>query len=208
MTYLVQVTRVGFADLDFRASLFGVAAGSGPHYTYHIYDRVSAPTVLAQTGQTNYLFNRGYITNAAAPGPFRYSNKSSPATAFSNVGTPTAKGTPAVGISDGTSNTIMFLESAGGFLTAFGTSGWLAMNWGHAPFYSDFGTCPDRANPNCDFSTQGRGLGWAIPSSQHGGNLIMSAFCDGSVRGISPALSFPVFVYTCGATDGQVVIFN
>ena len=209
--FLVQVTRVGYADTDFRGSLFGLAPGNGPHYTYHIYNRGGSPTVLSRTGQTNYLFNRGYVTDGYAPGPFRYNKSTTPATQFSSVGTPTGNGMTIVSIADGSSNTVFLMETNGGFLDnpfGNGVSGWLAMNWGHAPFYSDFGLCPDRTNGNCDFSTQGRGYGWAIPSSAHAGNRIITAFGDGSVRGISPTIQYAVFVYMCGANEGQVVNFE
>jgi type II secretory pathway pseudopilin PulG len=208
MTYLIQFTQVGYADTDYRGSLFGESPGAGPNYNSYLYNRPANAVVLEQTGQTSYLFNRGYVTAGAAPGPFRYTRKTSAATSFSTVGTPSGKGLTITSVSDGTSNTIMFMESAGGFLNGLGTQGWVGMHWGHAPFYADFGVCPDRTNQNCDFSTQGRGFGWGVPSSQHGGNLIMTAFCDGSVRGFAPTVNYTVFVYTCGASDGQVVTFE
>ena len=208
-TYLVQVSEVGYADTDYRGSLFGRTPGQGPFYTYYIYANTANPLVLQQSGQTHYLFNRGYVTDGYAPGPFRYTKQRSAATAFSSVGTPTGNGMGIMQVADGTSNTVFFMETNGGFIGNFqSTSGWLAFNWGHAPFYSDFGLCPDRTNPNCDFSPSGRGYGWAIPSSAHAGNRIMTLFGDGSVRGISPTVDYGVFVYMCGASEGQVVTFD
>jgi len=207
--YLTQVTQVGYADTDYRGSLFGEAPGAGPNYTYYIYASTANPTVLAQTGQTNYLFNRGYVTDDYAPGPFRYSKLTSPPTPYSSQGTPSGKGMAIPAINDGTSNTVFFMETNGGFIGNFqNTSGWLAMNWGHAPFYSDFGTCPDRTNSNCDFSADGKGYGWAIPSSAHAANRIQTLFGDGSVRSISPTIPFATFVYICGTSEGQVVTFD
>jgi len=225
VTSVVQVTHVGYADTDYRGSLFGESAGAGPMYTYHIYSQTS-PYVVANTSQTHYLYNRGYVTNGSAqtppfgpfPGPFKYSKKQSP-----NVGpyqtasgtTPDGRGQAIVSVTDGTSNTIFFMETNSGYLD-WGNSasgkGWVGMNFGQAPFYADFGTCPDRTNAtpngNCDFSAQGKGFGWAIPSSNHTSNRIMTLFGDGSVRGLAPNVNYTAFVYMCGATDGQIVTFD
>jgi hypothetical protein len=209
MTYLVQVTRVGFPDQHYR---LGLVAGETPTtatFTYHIYNNLTAPDVITQNGQTNYLFNRGHVRTVQHEGPFRYNKTTSgPATTLSIGGVPTDRGMAIAGISDGTSNTVFFMETNGGFLNAFGTSGWLGMNWGHAPFYSDFWICPNSQNGNCNF-TQGRGYGWGLPSSAHsGGAIIMTAFGDGSVRSISPATAFVVFRSMCGSNDTEVVTFN
>jgi len=208
-TYLIQVARVGVADTDYRASLFGDPPGSGPNLQYFIgYNTTSTPLVMQQTGQTNYLYNRGYVGNTRYAGPFQYTAQTSAPTAYSTVGTPTDKGMGVATINDGSSNTIFFMESNGGFVSGGGTQGWVGMHWGHAPFYANFGMCPDRNNPNCDFSSQGKGYGWAIPSSAHTGNRINTLFGDGSVRTTSPTLDFTTFVYMCGANDGQVVTFE
>jgi prepilin-type N-terminal cleavage/methylation domain-containing protein len=214
--FLTQLTGVGYGDTDFRASLLG-ASTTTPLYNYYIYGRDSSAIVLQQTGQTHYLYNRGYIAPAAsarntvAPGPFTYDRTTSAGTPFSSVGTPRGLNGPINNIKDGSSNTVFFLETNGGFLDWFGDgtrAGWLGMNWGHAPFYSDFGTCPDRTNGNCDFSAQGKGYGWAIPSSAHATNRIVTAFGDGSVRMISPTIQFSVFRAICGANEGVVVNFE
>jgi prepilin-type N-terminal cleavage/methylation domain-containing protein len=213
ISFVIQMTGVGYADIDYRGSVFGQPAGDGPHYDSFIYDNLSSQYVVDNTGQTSYLFNRGYLTKdpppsdgSPFPGIFPYTKKTSAPTAFSSVGTPSGPGLALEGVVDGTSNTIMFMESNGGFLEAFGTSGWVVMHWGHAPFYADFGTCPDRTNSNCDFGHGG--FGWGQPSSAHAGNKIMTAFGDGSVRAIAPNVDFTVFVYMCGASDGQSVKFE
>ncbi len=217
MTYLVQVTGCGYANQDYRdtPSTLGLPAGQF-NSTFFIYANTGSPYVLANTGQTNYLFNRGFLEHPSDdpnfpdspyPGPFPYTNKAGAPAAFSTQGTPTNKGTALEGIPDGTSNTIMFMESYSGQIDNFqGTSGWVALNWGHAPFYADFGTCPDATNQNCD---PNHGLfGWALPSSVHGGNRINTAFCDGSVRSLPPNMSYSLFVFLTGATDGRAVTFE
>jgi hypothetical protein len=212
-TYLIQVSEVGYADTDYRGSLFGRTTGSGPRYTYYIYNNLTSALVVQRAGQTHYLFNRGYVTVDAqtgftAPGAFRYNKQTSSPTPFSSVGTPSGNGLSIPAISDGTSNTVFMMESNGGFLEAFGTSGWVGMTWGHAPFYADFGLCPDQTNTNCDFSSNGKGFSWALPSSAHAGNRIITLFGDGSVRAVSPTVDYAAFVYMCGASEGQVVTFE
>jgi prepilin-type N-terminal cleavage/methylation domain-containing protein/prepilin-type processing-associated H-X9-DG protein len=218
MVYLDQVTEVGYADTDYRGSLFSRPPGDGPHYTYYIYNNGSSAVVLQNTGQTNYLFNRGLLTKdptnfpgSPFPGIFPYTKKTSAPTATSTQGTPASTGLPIEAVPDGTSNTIMFMESNGGYLDFAGPQGWGAMNYGHAPFYADFGTCPDTTNDaanggNCDFKHGGFGFG--IPSSQHGGNRINTAFGDGSVRTLAPNLQYTLFVALCGAGDGRTVTFE
>jgi prepilin-type N-terminal cleavage/methylation domain-containing protein len=218
MAYLVQVTQVGYGDIDYRGSLFGTTSTSPVAYNYYIYDIGGSVYVINNTGYTSYLFNRGYCTNDAKdgsppspdgspwPGPFKYTKLTSAATQYSTQGTPTSLGNAIESIGDGTSNTICFEESNGGWLNFQGPQGWTEMNWGHAPFYADFGNCPDHTNPNCDFAHGG--FGWGIPSSQHAGNQIMTAFCDGSVRGLSPTIDYTTWVYMCGANDGKNVTFQ
>jgi len=222
---LVQTTAVGYADIDFRGSLYGGSATTAS-YNVYIYGAAGSPYVVSNTGQTNYLFNRGYVTNGAAAsppafgpaqGPFRYNKKAaaSPGPYQTATGTtPDGRGLSIVSVTDGTSNTIFFMESNGGFLnnSGIGVNGWVGMNWGHAPFYADFGTCPDRTNAtpagNCDFSAQGKGFGLAIPSSNHANNRIMTLFGDGSVRGLAANVNYTAFTYMCGASDGQIVTFD
>jgi len=207
ITNVCQVTQVGFADTHYRGSLFGAAPGSGPSYTFYIYNSGN-PVQISRLSQTNYYFGRGYVSSAGYEGAFNYSNKRDQAGSNLN---PPAIGRSVVTITDGTSNTILFQESAGGFVnwgSGSASNGWFAMTWGHAPFYSDFGMCPDRTNGNCDFSAQGKGFGWGLPSSYHGNNRVNSLFGDGSVRSISPTTNFTVYVYMCGASDGQTVVFD
>jgi prepilin-type N-terminal cleavage/methylation domain-containing protein len=207
VTNMVQVTGVGMADRDYRASLFGHTVGT-VYQSFFIYSGSSSATI-SRTGMTHYLYNRGYLRATTYPGPFTYDKTTTAATAFSSVGTPKGTGQAITGVSDGTSNTIFFMESNSGYLGGtWSTPGWVGMHWGHAPFYAEFGICPDRANGNCDFSATGRGFGWALPSSQHSGNRIVSAMGDGSVRSFSPTVQFATFVYLCGASDGQIVNFD
>jgi prepilin-type N-terminal cleavage/methylation domain-containing protein/prepilin-type processing-associated H-X9-DG protein len=113
-------------------------------------------------------------------------------------------------ITDGASNTIAFLETAGGQITFQGVTGWGVSPWASAISFSNFGTCPDANpppddNPNCNFGSGGMGLGFAVPGSLHTGSRINVAYADGSVRSIPPNLKFDYYVALCGMNDGVVI---
>jgi prepilin-type N-terminal cleavage/methylation domain-containing protein len=203
---LVQITAVGIADTHFRGGLIGASPGSGPYYSVYIYTAATRPEVLAGTGQTNYAFNRGYISEAGYEGPFKYARELASGTGIAQYLNPPSKGA-SIAIPDGTSQTVMTMETHGGFVDWGDASrnGWCAMPWGHSMFYTDFGFCPDSANGNCTAGPEGKGLGWAMPGSLHAGNVMMTGMCDGSVRGILPQIDYPTFVYICGASDGMKV---
>jgi prepilin-type N-terminal cleavage/methylation domain-containing protein/prepilin-type processing-associated H-X9-DG protein len=150
------------------------------------------PTIAARTGKTHYLANAGYLESFNDYiGPFQF-----------------REGLKIVGIGDGTSNTVGFMESAGGFLNFSTSPGWGLSGWAQGHMISNFGSCPDRNNGNCDFSSSGKGLSAGLPGSLHASNRINTLFMDGSVRSLSPNLDFAVFVFICGASDGQVVSFD
>jgi prepilin-type N-terminal cleavage/methylation domain-containing protein/prepilin-type processing-associated H-X9-DG protein len=112
-------------------------------------------------------------------------------------------------IGDGTSNTIAFAETAGGYIN-FGTgnpaNGWGELGWDMAILFANYGTCPDTTNGNCKFTpAEGLGLSSGQPGSLHAGNRINVAYADGSIRSIPPNLDFTLYVYLTGKADGQVV---
>ncbi len=208
-----QLTFVGIGDRHYRGSLSGNI--SSVMYSFPTYSMTS-PDAINGLGRTNYQYNRGYVTSAGYEGPFQYSNvgaNGQPLTGatLSNVAltqNPNARGVNIGAMSDGTSNIPLFMESAGGWLswgTGNANNGWAMNTWGHAPNYTDFGMCPDRTNPNCDFSGQGKGLGWGIPGSLHPGGQVNMAFGDGSVRGLAANMDYTTYVYICGVADGRVV---
>jgi len=182
------------------------ANGSAPvNYTSFIFDRPSLPTTVGQTGKTNYLVNIGYaaLTSDGLDGylgPFRPTNK--------GAGTNTTiqhSPTTIVNITDGSSNTIGFAETAGGNIPSLG--GWFQAPYGHAYVISNFWTCPNSQNSNCSKVPGDLGLGWGIPGSLHNGRINM-LFMDGSVRAISGGIDFLTYAYMCGAQDAQVVNFD
>jgi len=210
---IIQITAVGTANRHFRGNLVGLTGG--PHYNYYIYSNTS-PQAISGLGQTNYLINRGMVASTTAAnndrfeGPFTYSDKLGSGTGTAAFLNPPSKGQTFGSVSDGLSNTIFSLESAGGFLD-WGDparNGWCGYTWGHAPSYSDFGTCPDRTNPNCEYTPQAKGFGWGIPSSLHAGGIINCVFGDGSIRSIPGNVDYQTYVSMCGSKDGAIVNFD
>lgn len=217
---LVQISGVGYGDEDFRnAGLLGL--GTGFQGTYFIYTKASSPDVLNKTGRINYLFNRGWMnknyvaTNdgLAYRGPFaKYAKELATGTGIAQYMNPPSKGGKFATVTDGLSNTVFAMETAGGWLAWGGSSsptandGWCNMQWGHGVMYSDWGFCPDRTNGNCEnVLKQGKGLGYGLPGSLHAGGVMNAVYGDGSVRTLAPQMSFTVFTYICGAQDGQTV---
>jgi prepilin-type N-terminal cleavage/methylation domain-containing protein/prepilin-type processing-associated H-X9-DG protein len=163
---------------------------------------VNAGIIKDYIGRSNYGPMAGYLPIPSA--------KTYPAGNFRDyVGIFPWKGrTRVTEIADGTSNTIAFLETAGGYIN-FGTdnpaNGWGSLSWATAIFFADYGTCPDHTNGNCHFDSTGRGMSSGQPGSFHGGNRINTLYGDGSVRSIPPDLDFSLYVFLCGKADGQIV---
>jgi prepilin-type N-terminal cleavage/methylation domain-containing protein/prepilin-type processing-associated H-X9-DG protein len=119
-------------------------------------------------------------------------------------------------ITDGTSNTVAFQESVGGYagFTSPYIPGWVGYAYGVNMQLSAFGMCPDpnndvNNNGNCDFSANGKGFGIGSPSSMHAGNQVNTLFGDGSVRTLAPTIGNTwAYIYMCGMADGQVVTFQ
>jgi prepilin-type processing-associated H-X9-DG protein len=145
-------------------------------------------------GRSNYLGVAGYYAPSQFPqfaGFFYYLSKASIAR-----------------VPDGTSNTFMFAEYAGGYVDWGGSggrpSGWSTGSWSSGPNYTGFGVCPNKTNGNCDFVNSG-GLSFGTFGSKHTGNILNIGFGDGSVRQVSPTIDFTPWVYLSGTRDGQVV---
>lgn len=167
--------------------------GQGRFNTYN-FTQPAFSNAIARIGRSNYLLSSGYLdTFDDYLGLFTWQKK-----------------VKIRNISDGSSNTIAIMESAGGFIdfTAVGlpdASGWGAMPWAHAFVASNVGVCPDSANPNCVFGSNRSGLAPGLPGSLHASNRINTAYADGSIRSIPGTLDFELYVYLCGYRDGQNV---
>ncbi len=145
-------------------------------------------------GRTNYLPSAGEFRGQVL---IRNSNPAA-GTFTRGVFIPGVK-LPILGISDGTSNTFMFAEHAGGLN---GTN-WLYQSWAGAQWWSAYGICPG-TGVNCNNTPQGKGVGWSIPGSLHSGGIITVGLGDGSVRTVRPAsLDFLTVSYLVGVSDGM-----
>jgi prepilin-type N-terminal cleavage/methylation domain-containing protein/prepilin-type processing-associated H-X9-DG protein len=114
-------------------------------------------------------------------------------------------------IPDGTSNTIMFAETAGG-LNSVGDPNfdnkWWNMSWGGGVWWSAYGICPNSTSPpgqNCNNTPAGLGLSVFVPGSTHAGGIVQMAFGDGSVKGMNVrAIDSLSLSYLVGIQDGMV----
>jgi prepilin-type N-terminal cleavage/methylation domain-containing protein/prepilin-type processing-associated H-X9-DG protein len=157
-------------------------------------------------GRTNYLASAGDPrprvdrTNPAARvdvhGLFYYQSKESLAR-----------------VPDGTSNTLMFVECAGGLFDNpgdpfFGTPKWTMNAWAWGVWWSAYGVCPNPTSPpgqNCDNSPAGRGLSVFAAGSLHAGGLCNVAMADGSVKGLNVRnMDSLSLAYLAGGKDGEV----
>jgi prepilin-type N-terminal cleavage/methylation domain-containing protein/prepilin-type processing-associated H-X9-DG protein len=120
-------------------------------------------------------------------------------------------------IPDGTSNTIMWAECAGGLLNLgdpnFPGSVWTDWSWGGGQWWSAYGVCPNSnvqsVGINCNFNAGGLGLSWVVAGSTHAGSIVNMAFADGSVHGINVAgIDVLSLSYLTGMADGEVQGFE
>jgi prepilin-type N-terminal cleavage/methylation domain-containing protein/prepilin-type processing-associated H-X9-DG protein len=174
----------------------GLVPNSSGIYTDSLFfTKASASATVASTGKTQYSVNSGYLAKTTDGldqyrGPFNFNT-----------------GLKLLEISDGTSQTIGFAESPGGYVSS--ANGWVVHAWAHAWFGSNFGVCPGNMIPgNCQPGLS-RGLHFATPGSLHPGGRNNIGFMDGSVRSINPmGLDFNVYAAMCGARDGVTVLFD
>jgi prepilin-type processing-associated H-X9-DG protein len=171
------------------------AVGNGVDYTRttgaaHVFS--SAPGRLIM-GRSNYIGVGGYYSPSQYPqykGLLYYKSKEALARC-----------------TDGTSNTMLYGEYAGGFINWNGSggipNGISGGSWSAGFNYTGFGIyCGpgDIADPNQSC--------WAGFSSFHTGNIINFCFADGHVVGINKNIDFNTGVYLSGFQDGVPVTLN
>jgi prepilin-type N-terminal cleavage/methylation domain-containing protein/prepilin-type processing-associated H-X9-DG protein len=114
-------------------------------------------------------------------------------------------------VPDGTSNTLMFVESAGGMLTGLSspadTPKWTNQAWGGAIWWSSAGICPNASFSNCTWNQSPPPYASPVfaAGSLHTGGICNVAMADGSVRGINaPNIDSLSLAYLAGARDGAI----
>jgi prepilin-type N-terminal cleavage/methylation domain-containing protein len=114
---------------------------------------------------------------------------------------------------DGTSNTLFFVECAGGLFDNpgdpfFGTPKWTMNAWAWGLWWSGYGVCPNPNSPpgqNCINTAAGRGLSVFAAGSLHTQNICNVALADGSVKGLRVSgMDSLSLAYLAGARDGEV----
>ncbi len=114
-------------------------------------------------------------------------------------------------VTDGSSNTAMFAEMWGGhfdWAADVGVpSGWIMPSRSAGFNWSAFGTCPDPANGNCNYSRAGFGLSLGAFGALHGNgrDRFHVAMGDGSVRQFPGDFDFGLWTLLCGMNDGLIV---
>jgi prepilin-type N-terminal cleavage/methylation domain-containing protein len=179
-----------------RGTDYSSAYNPAPNSGAHVFSSYPGGLIL---GRSNYLGVAGDWRTFTGYSPYQFRGM-----LYYKSATSLGK------IPDGNSNTLLFMEFPGGFIDWGGSggipSGWSTGSWSNGFNWTAFGTCPGNGGGNCDPAHLGTSFGTF--GSLHTGNVIQSAFCDGSVRGIRPSVSFQVLTFIAGYADGQVVIFD
>jgi prepilin-type N-terminal cleavage/methylation domain-containing protein/prepilin-type processing-associated H-X9-DG protein len=109
---------------------------------------------------------------------------------------------------DGTSNTIMFAECAGG-ITDQGDpllgQKWTMNAWAWGVWFSAYGMCPNTNFPTCNGTAEGKNLSVFAAGSLHTNNICNVAMADGSVRGLNArGIDSFSLSYLTGVRDGII----
>ena len=113
-------------------------------------------------------------------------------------------------VPDGTSNTLMFVENAGGIDAIsgdqfFSAQHWTQQAWAGAQWWSAYGICPNSNFTTCNNTPAGHGLSPFAAGSLHTGGICNVAMADGSVHALNaPSIDALSLAYLSGARDGEI----
>jgi prepilin-type N-terminal cleavage/methylation domain-containing protein/prepilin-type processing-associated H-X9-DG protein len=137
-------------------------------------------------GRSHYAASLGDWRTASnvSRGMFRYNNKQT-----------------IVGVRDGSSNTMMYLEFPGGYWPNASNGLRWCPSWAMNGIYSAFGWVVNPLDRNQNAA--------ALPSSYHTGGILNVCFGDGSVRNIKlSGLNFNIWSGLAGASEGAIINFE
>jgi prepilin-type N-terminal cleavage/methylation domain-containing protein/prepilin-type processing-associated H-X9-DG protein len=191
VTVLLSVNYIDKNDIN-------VNFTAGSQFPFHIFAAGPANQVA---GRSHYLGVAGFGNRSTYKGIFTYRSENTLSRIY-----------------DGTSNTLFFMEYAGGDVPwsqiapgAGVPSGWTGPSWSAGFNYLFFGLCPNGSwpgaslNPNCgpenDHSPGTFG-------SLHSGYIVNAAFADGSVRPVKAEIDFSLLAFIGGYKDDVVVTFE
>jgi len=158
----------------------------------HLYSAAPGRLVV---GRSHYLGMGGYFA---------------PSSSGNNIGYFTHNSKNKINVEDGSSNTILFGEAAGGF-NAWGGSGGIpdgnmCFSWTAGFNYSGFDS-PVASTLGARDASGNYILGWWQFNSQHTG-IVNFCWGDGSVRSLRSGLNFNTWIYMTCIRDGVVIDFN
>jgi prepilin-type N-terminal cleavage/methylation domain-containing protein/prepilin-type processing-associated H-X9-DG protein len=154
---------------------------------------VSQPGIRTM-GKTNYLGVGGEFRTTAQYSPYRGLLSYADSLPGKNANSLSK-------VPDGTSNTMLYAEFAGGEITPLPSgfpAGPLGASWACGPNYTSFGT----------FGPPNTNEAWGLFYSRHTGSIFNCCFADGSVRPIHNNVAFPVYLAMGGYKDGVVLQFD
>lgn len=160
--------------------------------------RSDAGTILA-LARTNYLGVGGYLGNVASRNLSASARTrlglDSPARCDFFEGILTTRSKNRISnVTDGTTNTLLFGEAMGG--RADHENIHLSFSWMGCGVMPTFNGLSSDKGPNRN---------WGSFNSEHAGSLVQFTLADGSVRGLSPQISFATFSLLSGMRDGMQV---
>jgi prepilin-type N-terminal cleavage/methylation domain-containing protein len=188
VTSLLVVSYGLTAGVDYNAYASGghiASAAPGRDVINHV-------NYMGVAGATGFVDNKK-VTHLPNYGPFTYN---------SNVSL------GQISSADGTSNTLMFGEYAGGFttvlsplatglMTASRATGFNYTNFQPPTGYGQLATAAQVNDPN--------GAAWGFFGSMHTGNITQFSMCDGSVQRLTSSIDFQVYNALAGYEDGVAV---